>query len=89
METLIHKQKEKRNDTSMKEKIIALIEEILKVPAGTITEDTMIADVEQWDSLAHVLIIGELESRLGISIPLDEAIELTGMKELLEKAEVK
>lgn len=73
----------------MKEKIIALIEEILKVPAGTITEDTMIADVEQWDSLAHVLIIGELESRLGISIPLDEAIELTGMKELLEKAEVK
>lgn len=73
----------------MKEKIIALIEEILKVPAGTITEDTMIADVEQWDSLAHVLIIGELEGRLGISIPLDEAIELTGMKELLEKAKVK
>lgn len=73
----------------MKEKIIALIEEILKVPAGTITEDTMIADVEQWDSLAHVLIIGELEGRLGISISLDEAIELTGMKELLEKAKVK
>lgn len=73
----------------MKEKIIALIEEILKVPAGTITEDTMIADVEQWDSLAHVMIIGELESRLGISIPLDEAIELTGMPELLEKAEAK
>ncbi len=70
----------------MKEKIIALIEEILKVPTGTITEDTMIEDVEQWDSLAHVMIIGELESKLGVSIPLDEAIELTGMKELLEKA---
>ena len=69
----------------MKEKVIALIEEILKVPAGTITEDTMIEDVEQWDSLAHVMIIGELEERLGISIPLEEAIELTGMRELLEK----
>ena len=69
----------------MKEKIIKLIEDVLKVPAGTITEDTMIEDVEQWDSLAHVMIIGQLEEELGISIPLDEAIELKGMRELLEK----
>ncbi|MBE5864695.1 MAG: acyl carrier protein [Lachnospiraceae bacterium] len=68
------------------EEIIALIEELLKVPAGTITVDTQIADVEEWDSLAHVMIIGELESALGISIPLDDAIELTCVKELLEKA---
>ena len=70
----------------MKEQIIALVEELLKVPAGTITEDTQVEDVEQWDSLAHVMIIGELEDRLGISIPLDEAIEIGSMKELLEKA---
>ena len=70
----------------MKEKIIKLIEDVLKVPAGTITEDTMIEDVEQWDSLAHVMIIGQLEEELGVSIPLDEAIDLKGMRELLEKA---
>lgn len=69
----------------MKEKIIKLIEDVLKVPAGTITEDTMIEDVEQWDSLSHVMIIGQLEEELGVSIPLDEAIELKGMRELLEK----
>ena len=68
------------------EEIIALIEELLKVPAGTITQDTQIADVEEWDSLAHVMLIGELETRLGVSIPLDDAIELTGVRELLEKA---
>lgn len=70
----------------MKDRIIALIEEILKVAPGTVTEDTRIEDVEQWDSLAHVMIIGELEEKLGISIPLDEAIEIEDMKELLEKA---
>lgn len=70
----------------MKDKIIALIEELLKVPAGTITEETKIEDVEQWDSLAHVMIIGELEEKLGVSIPLEEAIEIADMKELLEKA---
>lgn len=69
----------------MKEKVIALIEDILNVPAGTITEDTRIEDVEEWDSLAHVTIIGELEERLGISIPLEDAIELTSVREILEK----
>ena len=79
--------RKKENEVNlMKEKIIKLIEEVLKVPAGTITEDTMIEDVEQWDSLAHVMIIGQLEEELGVSIPLDEAIELKGMRELLEKA---
>ena len=69
--------RKKENEVNlMKEKIIKLIEEVLKVPAGTITEDTMIEDVEQWDSLAHVMIIGQLEEELGVSIPLEEAIEL-------------
>ena len=79
--------RKKENEVNlMKEKIIKLIEEVLKVPAGTITEDTMIEDVERWDSLAHVMIIGQLEEELGVSIPLEEAIELKGMRELLEKA---
>ena len=70
----------------MKRQIIELIESILKVPEGTITDRTLIEDVEQWDSLAHVMIIGELEEKLGISIPLEEAIEITSMEELLKKA---
>lgn len=70
----------------MKKKIIALIEEALMLPEGTITEDTKIDDVEAWDSLAHVMIIGELEEKLGISIPLDEAIEITCVKDILNKA---
>ena len=68
----------------MKEQIIELLAELLNVPAGTITEDTMASDIESWDSLNHVLIIGALEERLGIVIPLDEAAEITGVKELLD-----
>lgn len=72
----------------MKEKIIALMEEVLNVETGTITEDTMMSDVEEWDSLAHVMLIGELEEKLGIAIPLEDAVELKGVRELLEKAGV-
>ena len=71
---------------SMKEKIIALMEEVLNVPAGTVTEETTMNDLEQWDSLAHVMLIGELETRLGISSPLDEAVEIVSVREILEKA---
>ncbi|MBQ8230361.1 MAG: acyl carrier protein [Lachnospiraceae bacterium] len=71
----------------MKEKIIELIEEVLQVPAGTVTEDTVMEDLEEWDSLAHVMIIGQLEG-LGISIDLEEAVEITSVKEILEKAGV-
>lgn len=70
----------------LQKKVTGLIEELLKLPLGTITLDTMIEEIEEWDSLAHVMIIGELEEKLGITIPLEDAIELTGVRELLEKA---
>ena len=70
----------------MKDKIIELVTEILQVPQGTVTETTLIEDLEEWDSLAQVLIVGELESRLGIVIPLDEAVEITGVADILAKA---
>ena len=69
----------------MREKVIAMLEEVLNLQEGTITTETKIEDVDDWDSLAHVMIIGELEERFGISIPLDEAIELTSVGELFEK----
>ena len=71
----------------MKEKIIALMEEVLKVSEGTITENTKMEDLEEWDSLAHVMLIGELEERLGVEIPLDEAVEITCVREILEYAD--
>jgi acyl carrier protein len=72
----------------MKEKIIALIENQLGLEAGSIKETDLIEDIRGWDSLAHVLIIGELESQLGISIPLEEAIEIVTVGDLLAKAGV-
>lgn len=72
----------------MKERIFELIEDVLNVPVGTVTEYTTMDDLEEWDSLAHVMLIGELEERLGVEIPLDEAVEITCVKEILEKAGV-
>ncbi len=68
----------------MKEKIIQLIEEVLQVPTGTITENTKAEEIVEWDSLAHVMIIGELEEKLGINIPLDIAAEIDNVADLIK-----
>ena len=73
----------------MKEKIIALMEEVLQLPSGTVSESTRMEDLEEWDSLAHVMLIGELETRLSISIPRDAAVEITSVQEIFEKAGLK
>lgn len=70
----------------MEEKVIGLIESILKVPAGTVTVQTRAQDLEQWDSLAHVMIIGALEEQLGIEIPLEEAVEIEDVAGILKYA---
>lgn len=68
----------------MKNKILRLMAEVLQVPEEILSENTRMEEVEEWDSLAHVMLIGELETQLGISIPMDEAVEITNVRELLE-----
>lgn len=68
----------------MEEKIIKVITEVLELPEGTITADTLIKDVEQWDSLAQVMIIGALEEELGVSIPIDVAVDLEGVQDYIK-----
>ena len=65
------------------------MDEVLQLPSGTVSESTRMEDLEEWDSLAHVMLIGELETRLSISIPLDEAVEITSVQEIFEKAGLK
>ncbi len=64
--------------------VIEIIEGVLNLDNGIINVDTKIEDVEQWDSLTHVIIVGELEEKLGVSIPIDVAIELESVKQIIE-----
>lgn len=71
----------------MTEKIIQIVAEILNMDTAALNENTKIEEVEKWDSLAHVMIIEAIENKLGKSIPIDKAMDITSMKELIEAAE--
>ena len=42
---------------------LALIEEVLDVEAGRLTQETMLADVEEWDSIAALSLIVMLDEK--------------------------
>ena len=42
---------------------LALTEEVLDVEAGSLTQETMLADVEEWDSIAALSLIVMLDEK--------------------------
>lgn len=52
-----------------KQKILALMDEVFQVPEGTVTEETTMEDLEQWDSLAACYVIGEWRAALAFPFP--------------------
>ena len=42
---------------------LALIEEVFDVEAGSLTQETMLADVEEWDSIAALSLIVMLDEK--------------------------
>jgi acyl carrier protein len=77
----------KKGFEKMEEKVLQVIAEILEVSPDRITPTTMIQDVEEWDSLAQVMLIGALQEELGIEISIEEAAEMTGVADILAKCQ--
>ncbi len=43
---------------------------------GAINLETSQQDIEKWDSLRHIALVAALESRFGISLSMDEMMEI-------------
>ncbi len=52
---------------TLKEKI-EFLEEIMDVDEGTLSEDTVLADVEEWDSLSVLSLIAEMKKRYDFNL---------------------
>lgn len=45
--------------------------------------DLRIGDVDQWDSVAHLDLMSEVETEFGVRFDLDQMTTLTSLRELL------
>ena len=68
----------------MKEQIFEIIANVLGMDKKDVTEDLSMENTEKWDSLAHLMIVGEIEEKLKINIPLEKVIEISTIQDLLD-----
>jgi acyl carrier protein len=61
----------------------------LQLRSGEYRPDLRIGDVEQWDSVAHLDLMSEIEREFGVRFDLDEMATLTSLPELLNRLEQK
>ena len=75
--------------TTTLERTIAVIARTFRVDAAEISQDTVAADVDGWDSVSHTTLILALEGEFGRELPFDdiqEASDVGGMVQIIEAA---
>lgn len=58
---------------------------VFGVDSSRITDETSNKNLPEWDSLAHMTLILELEAAYGVSFSAADALEMTNVKIIKEK----
>lgn len=70
------------------EKLIDIIAEVLYIDKSTLTAESNRESIEEWDSLAHIQIVAELEDVFEIKIPFEEIMSINKISDFLKYIEV-
>ena len=70
----------------MREIIIRVLAKTMNRMVSDFTDATVIKEIEGFDSLRFVMMISELQEDYNIQIPLDRAIEVETVGELIDCA---
>ena len=66
--------------STKEQKLIAVIAGALGVSPSTLHLETKAEDVTEWDSVAQVNVISEVEAEFGVSIPIERIAELKSVR---------
>ena len=61
-----------------------IVAKVLDISVDNLNENSAMGETPYWDSLNHVVIIGELESNYGIQIPNEDIEKYVTMKTIIE-----
>ncbi len=65
-----------------KEEKLALLEEVMDLEEGDLEEDTVLADLEEWDSLSVLSLISEMKKRFEIALTPDKIKEFKTVSDI-------
>lgn len=68
----------------MEERLLDIFAEVLDVDVETLTMDSTRDDIEEWDSLAMVELVGEIEHAFECRIPFEDIENCHAIKDFLK-----
>jgi acyl carrier protein len=63
-------------------KLEDIIGNSLAVPAATITDDLLLRDIGSWDSMAHMVLITNLEGHFGFQFTGDQIADIQSIGDI-------
>tara|TARA_B100000989_G_scaffold159389_1_gene119000 strand:+ start:3189 stop:3431 length:243 start_codon:yes stop_codon:yes gene_type:complete len=78
-----------KKNLKTRERVTAILSEILKISIGKTDEDIEMNKVPQWDSVAQLLIISSLEDEFKIQFSSSEISKLVDLKSIIKMIENK
>lgn len=67
-----------------KEKKMELLEEMLEMDAGTLKEDMILEEMDEWDSLSMLSLIVLIDEEFGKTIDSTDIRKLVTVKDILD-----
>ena len=64
-------------------RLINLMADLFRCDTNEINETTGPGDIDGWDSLGHVSLMSEIESQFGLHVPVEDALEVTSVADLV------
>lgn len=61
------------------------LEEIMELEEGTLKEDTILSDYEEWDSLSIISYIAFMDSRFHKTVSIDEIKKFVTVEDAISK----
>ncbi len=64
-----------------------LMADLFQCSESELSDDTGPGDINGWDSLGHVSLMAEIQTRFGKHIPVEDAIEIESIADIVQLLE--
>lgn len=63
----------------------AVVMQSLQITEGQFRPDLKLGDIDGWDSVAHLVLVSEIEQAFGLRFRAEEIVELTSLERLRDR----
>jgi acyl carrier protein len=69
---------------NLKENLKLLMSSLFKCDTSELSDEVGPGDIQGWDSLGHVALMAEIQKQFGTHVPVEDAIEVESISDLVE-----